>query len=203
MDSGLIQARKIRDGELKNPFQSLFQWIPVLYVTVIGGSLYQNVCFNPYFSGFRSYTPFFCQYIASYNGVSILISVDSGLILYIFNCWFSYPPMFQSLFQWIPVLYTAIILLVLFAYHQFQSLFQWIPVLYKGTEQTTRRQKKFQSLFQWIPVLYREGCNSPHCKRACFNPYFSGFRSYTNRYRTYDKGNATFQSLFQWIPVLY
>jgi len=36
-----------------------------------------------------------------------------------------------------------------------------------------------------------------------FNPYFSGFRSYTIIERSKTMSNIRFQSLFQWIPVLY
>ena len=37
----------------------------------------------------------------------------------------------------------------------------------------------------------------------CFNPYFSGFRSYTGHVNMLVSNGSVFQSLFQWIPVLY
>mgnify|MGYP000971376577 CR=1 FL=1 len=62
-------------------FQSLFQWIPVLYMFRALKLTPSDGSFNPYFSGFRSYT-FRSQFLwRSLSMVSILISVDSGLIL--------------------------------------------------------------------------------------------------------------------------
>jgi len=63
--------------------------------------------------------------------VSILISVDSGLIQVKITLFGKVIEMFQSLFQWIPVLYLAAsIASVIAMAGEFQSLFQWIPVLY-------------------------------------------------------------------------
>ena len=61
-------------------FQSLFQWIPVLYLTLNPACISCSASFNPYFSGFRSYTNFVSLDCAYRFLVSILISVDSGLI---------------------------------------------------------------------------------------------------------------------------
>ncbi len=111
-------------------FQSLFQWIPVLYFKIDISSCGYLACFNPYFSGFRSYTiPEDYRY-SLICLVSILISVDSGLIR------------------------------------------RSSPVI--GFS-----RKAFQSLFQWIPVLYAPASAFNLSISSCFNPYFSGFRSYT------------------------
>jgi len=40
-------------------------------------------------------------------------------------------------------------------------------------------------------------------KEFRFNPYFSGFRSYTCTVKEVRCSKCKFQSLFQWIPVLY
>ena len=64
-------------------FQSLFQWIPVLYIKLRYDLLNRQESFNPYFSGFRSYTKYDPAVVPVEPFVSILISVDSGLIPYI------------------------------------------------------------------------------------------------------------------------
>jgi len=64
------------------------------------------ISFNPYFSGFRSYTDFIISStLGLINLVSILISVDSGLIPDTMYHDGKRQGKFQSLFQWIPVLY--------------------------------------------------------------------------------------------------
>jgi len=186
-------------------FQSLFQWIPVLYPALSAGTPDTIIGFNPYFSGFRSYTTNKQRWYHNNHRVSILISVDSGLIPSKLTHLYTNCIRFQSLFQWIPVLYRRNIFRWYKKGRKFQSLFQWIPVLYQevsydhscyvaevsilisvdsgliplNNANSISVYCVFQSLFQWIPVLYRR-----------------------NIFRWYKKGRK-FQSLFQWIPVLY
>ena len=110
--------------------------------------------------------------------VSILISVDSGLILRRIANIFLVACKFQSLFQWIPVLY----MLRLNQYHPVLSVSILISV--------------DSGLIRYTFVMNVEVYNS-------FNPYFSGFRSYTYYSFVYPFSVFSFQSLFQWIPVLY
>ena len=203
VDSGLIQAVKQNGLALEFVFQSLFQWIPVLYSANFSMGFAPLLCFNPYFSGFRSYTyrlVCICQVL---HRVSILISVDSGLILLICFLVVLFQYQFQSLFQWIPVLYVYIYVLYGGIYHvsilisvdsgliqlnveQLVELKSCFNPYFSGFRSYTlnicRVWKlifKFQSLFQWIPVLYSSLHHPPNQKNTSFNPYFSGFRSYT------------------------
>jgi len=105
VDSGLIQKGRYNKKEVYIEFQSLFQWIPVLYGNIPVHSVPWGTSFNPYFSGFRSYTQSFYNSVNATVNVSILISVDSGLIQAGEVMLRQMVQAFQSLFQWIPVLY--------------------------------------------------------------------------------------------------
>jgi len=80
VDSGLIRDSMMASMYVLLMFQSLFQWIPVLYMNLSDIFILLTSSFNPYFSGFRSYTSLIIMRRRDLNGVSILISVDSGLI---------------------------------------------------------------------------------------------------------------------------
>ncbi len=220
---------RANNTEWKARFQSLFQWIPVLYSVVLRISSWLHVSFNPYFSGFRSYTSpnviFLHLLIWCFN------PYFSGFRSYT-NCGWAFADPgneFQSLFQWIPVLYLICIVALIYCakvsilisvdsglirytesvrkkcviqvsilisvdsglilitwgnghleIYMFQSLFQWIPVLYRQcVEERMGKLTEFQSLFQWIPVLYFLLLLHMAEEGISFNPYFSGFRSYT------------------------
>ena len=107
VDSGLIRSKV--DQQLKKE-----TWVSIL-ISVDSGLIplvplfFNNSLdsFNPYFSGFRSYTAIGLYLTLKPLVVSILISVDSGLIpenIHTVGC---NSPLFQSLFQWIPVLYRS------------------------------------------------------------------------------------------------
>ena len=179
MDSGLTHYCEIFRGFWICVFQSLFQWIPVLHLTKMFMMPHRNACFNPYFSGFRSYT------------VHPRFEKIKGTE-------------FQSLFQWIPVLHKEIPKIPEDYEDSFNPYFsgfrsytcpsiRWrskgstVSILISVDSGLTllfvvlfiNVPLVFQSLFQWIPVLHSLYVCSIWKLPDSFNPYFSGFRSYT------------------------
>jgi len=154
VDSGLTHKLIKRDFCELREFQSLFQWIPVLH-------------------------PKWKQPRKCLIRVSILISVDSGLTQgsKIRRVWCEAVSILISVDSGLTPMDTRSQGVDCMG---FQSLFQWIPVLHMQIESLVELMNElFQSLFQWIPVLHCFSCITSKLPMTCFNPYFSGFRSYT------------------------
>jgi len=157
VDSGLTLDTPHNFHHPTSMFQSLFQWIPVLHRVLFLFYPAWLLCFNPYFSGFRSYTADREHKTAT-----------------------TY--MFQSLFQWIPVL------------HWYNKHWRWdgyaVSILISVDSGLTLACQSL--LYQLNPVsilisvdsgLTQYFLSQEAAAKLCFNPYFSGFRSYTAQWR--------------------
>ncbi len=105
--------------------------------------------------------------------------MDSGLILAPSTSPANACPLFQSLFQWIPVLYDLEDIQKIKEENVSILISVDSGLILGSICDIPRKKVKFQSLFQWIPVLYDEGFVAMRSDKTGFNPYFSGFRSYT------------------------
>jgi len=134
-----------------NPYFSGFRSYTFPAVTQIYVQVY---CFNPYFSGFRSYTLHSRQDNQQPKLVSILISVDSGLIHLNRN-----------------YIDTRHIVSILISVDS--GLIQLIMKIEKNILTLV------SILISVDSGLILEIFQNSVFKQCCFNPYFSGFRSYT------------------------
>ena len=92
----------------------------------------------------------------------------------------------------------ALILLVLF-----QSLFYWIHYFYNYTRVSSSKQyTRFNPYFTGYTTFTKTNILKGN-KNGCFNPYFTGYTTFTSSISWFDQLLFGFQSLFYWIHYFY